>query len=387
VAHDAGPITLSFHTVRLQHAVPFRTSHASVRDFEVLEVTVKWGEHIGHGEAAPYDRYGETIESASAFLADAATLLGEDPFAFDEINARLKDLDGQMAARSAVSAALHDLCGASTGLPVWRLLGVRRRSPPTSITIGIENPDEMARQAQHWSDGRFRRLKLKLGGADRLDVERVRAVRAATSLPLQVDVNERWSFDEARDTIPQLANLHVEYVEQPLVAGDPDGGELKRESPLPIFVDEDCHTLEDLAGCAQCAHGVNIKLAKTGGLREAIRLIHSARAMGLAVMIGCMSESSLGIAAACPIASLSDYVDLDMNLLLELDPWIGLELVDGAQLPSTRSGLGLVRRPAPALYTPTGAAEALPQPGRHTALSSTTSISCAGEPAPPARDR
>src|SRR5262249_49164657 len=146
---------------------------------------------------------------------------------------------------------------------------------------------------------RFRRLKLKLGGRDGLDLERVRLVRGvAGDLPLQVDVNEAWSVDEALEALPALAELGVEYCEQPLPAGDAGGPELKARSPLPIYVDEDCHTLADVAGCASRAHGINVKLAKSGGIREAMRMVHGARALGLGCMLGCMVESGLGISAA-----------------------------------------------------------------------------------------
>src|SRR6185436_7874336 len=134
-----------------------------------------------------------------------------------------------------------------------------------------------------------------LGGRDDLDVERVRAVRSATGLPLMVDVNEGWSLDEALEALPQLKELGVEYCEQPLPAEDPDGPQLKERSPLPIFVDEDCHVAADVPVCAERAHGVNIKLAKSGGIREAVRIAHAARALGLGVMLGCMNESGLAI--------------------------------------------------------------------------------------------
>jgi len=189
--------------------------------------------------------------------------------------------------------------------------------------------------------GRFRRLKLKLGGRDGLDVERVRAVRGVTDLPLMVDVNEAWSLGEALEALAQLAELGVEYCEQPLPARNADGPALKESSPLPIFVDEDCHTAADVPACAERAHGVNIKLAKSGGIREAVRIAHVARALGLGVMLGCMNESGLAIAAGAQIASLCDHVDLDGNLLLRHDPWPGVELVDGVQLPSESPGLGV----------------------------------------------
>src|SRR5205814_3893178 len=185
----------------------------------------------------------------------------------------------------------------------------------------------------------FKRLKLKLGGGDGLDAERVSAVRAVSDLPLQCDVNEAWTLDEALDYLPQMAML--QYCEQPLPAGDPGGPELKRRSPIPIYVDEDCHTLADVAPCAERAHGITIKLAKSGGIHEAVRMAHAARALGLGVMLGCMVESGLGIAPAAQIAALCDHVDLDGNLLLAYDPWPGVEFRDGVQVPADEPGLGV----------------------------------------------
>ena len=135
--------------------------------------------------------------------------------------------------------------------------------------------------------------------------------------------------------------MKLQYCEQPLVAGDPDGPELKRRSPVPIYVDEDCHTLADVAACAERAHGINIKLAKSGGIREAIRMAHAARALGLGVMLGCMVESGIGIAAGCVVAPLCDHVDLDGNLLLAEDPCPGVVFSDGVQVPSEEPGLGV----------------------------------------------
>ena len=144
--------------------------------------------------------------------------------------------------------------------------------------------------------------------------------------------------------MPQIAALGVDLCEQPLAAGDEGGVRLKRESPIAIFVDEDCHTLADVERCAGRAHGINIKLSKSGGIREAIRMVHAARALRLGVMLGCMLESGLGIAAACCVAPLCDRVDLDGNLLLAEDPFPGVELVDGVQVPSMAPGLGVSPR-------------------------------------------
>jgi L-Ala-D/L-Glu epimerase len=311
----------------------------SARDAEdVVQVELLHSGVRGYGEAAPIDRYDETAESALAYVEEHADLLGDDPFALEEIFERLPPRE--YAARAALDAALHDLQGKLLGQPVWRLLGLRRAGPPTTWTIWLGDPDDMARRAESVL-GRFHRLKLKLGGRDGLDVDRVRAVRGAVDLPLQVDVNEAWGIDEARDALPQLAELGVDYCEQPLPAHDPDGPMLKAQSPLPIYVDEDCHTLADVAPCAERAHGINVKLAKSGGIREAVRMVHAARALELGCMLGCMIESGLGIAAAAHVASLFDHVDLDGNILIAHDPWPGVQLVDGLQLPSEQPGLGV----------------------------------------------
>jgi L-Ala-D/L-Glu epimerase len=325
-------------TVRM--AETFVISRGASDEAEVVDVEIRHDGVTGFGEAAPIDRYDESAESALAFALEAEELLGDDPFAFEEIETRLRGRPGEQAAKAAIDGALHDLCGKLVGLPVWRLLGLRREGPPTSWTIWLGDPDDMARRAEKVS-GRFKRLKLKLGAGDGRDVERVRAVREVADVPLQIDVNEAWSLDEALDALPQLVELGVQYCEQPLPAGDPGGPDLKRRSPLPVYVDEDCHTLDDVAACAERAHGLTVKLAKSGGIREAVRMAHAGRALGLGLMLGCMNESGLAVAAGAACASLFDHVDLDGNLLLVEDPWPGVQLVDGVQLPSDEPGLGV----------------------------------------------
>jgi L-alanine-DL-glutamate epimerase-like enolase superfamily enzyme len=325
--------------VRLDLAETFVISRESQDSADVVHVSLTHDGVVGRGEAAPIGRYEETAASALAFLERHGDVVGDDPFALEEIGDRLAEIPGEQAAKAALDAALHDLQGKLLGVPVRRVLGLPREGPPTSWTVWLGDPDDMARRAKRAAE-RFRRLKLKLGGGDALDVERVRAVRGVTDLPLQVDVNEWWSLDEALDACAELATLGVQYVEQPLRQGDPDGAELRRRSPVPIYVDEDCHTLADVASCAEIAHGITIKLAKSGGIREAIRMAHAARALGLGVMLGCMIESGLGIAAGCVVAPLCDHVDLDGNLLIAHDPAPGPVLRDGVQVPSEEAGLG-----------------------------------------------
>jgi L-alanine-DL-glutamate epimerase-like enolase superfamily enzyme len=333
-------VDLDARIVTLRLAETFVISRESADTADVVQVELRRGRVSGFGEAAPIERYDESAESALEFVRNAGELLGDDPWALEEIGERLAAQPGEQAAKCALDAALHDLCGKLAGQPVWRLLGLPRTGPPTSWTIWLGDPDDMARRAEKVR-GKFKRLKLKLGARDGHDVDRVAAVRAVSDVPLQVDVNEYWKLDEALENVQRLAELGVEYIEQPLPAGAEGGAKLKSASPVPIYVDEDCHTLADVAACAERAHGINIKLAKSGGIREAVRMAHAARALDLGVMLGCMVESGLGIAAGAHIASLCDHVDLDGNLLLAEDPWPGVEFSDGVQLPSRQPGLGV----------------------------------------------
>jgi L-alanine-DL-glutamate epimerase-like enolase superfamily enzyme len=284
---------------------------------------------------------GESIESARDFLTTAAPpLVGDDPFALEDIEERLEDVDGLTGGKAALDGALHDWIGKRLGVPLWRLLGLSPRAPHTSFTIGIDTVEgtrDRVRRARE-----FRSLKVKVGGAE--DLERLEAVRAeAPDAAIRVDANEGWTRDAARDLMPELIRLGVEFVEQPFPAADTDSfNALKDLHPrLPVIVDEGCQNLADVAPAAAYADGINVKLAKSGGVREAVRMIHAARALGLHVMLGCMVESQLGVAPAAAIASLADWVDLDGHLLLADQPFTGLRFEDGRVLPGAEPGLGV----------------------------------------------
>jgi L-alanine-DL-glutamate epimerase-like enolase superfamily enzyme len=329
-------VQLTTRTVSLALAEEFGIARGSRTEQAVVQVELSHDGTTGRGEAAPVYYRNETTTTASAFLAEVADALGDDPFALEEI---LRPLDGDAAGRAALDAALHDWVGRRLGVPVWRLLGLSRDAPVTSYTLGIdtlEGTRDRARRA-----GGFKALKVKVGGAE--DLARLEAVREESDAPLRVDANEGWTLEEARPLVPSLVELGVELIEQPFPADDLESFRALRElSPRPLLiVDEGCHDLGDVAAVAGYADGINVKLAKSGGLREAVRMVHAARALGLSVMIGCMVESQLGVAPAAQIASLADWVDLDGHLLLADEPFRGLQFEQGRVLPSHGPGLGV----------------------------------------------
>jgi L-alanine-DL-glutamate epimerase-like enolase superfamily enzyme len=333
-------VELRATTTSLALAEEFGIARGSRTTQTVVQVELEHEGIVGRGEASPVYYRGESPESAAEFLTTTApALAGDDPFALEAIEERLEDVDGETGGKAALDAALHDWIGRRLGVPVWRLLGLSPEAPPTSYTIGIDSVEgtrDRARRARE-----FRALKIKVGGTE--DLTRVEAVREESAAPLRVDANEGWTLESARELMPELIRLEVEFVEQPFPADDVDSFLALRElSPrLPVIVDEGCHDLADVAPAATYADGINVKLAKSGGVREAVRMIHAARALGLRVMLGCMVESQLGVAPAAAIASLADWVDLDGHLLLADEPFTGLRFEDGHVLPSHEPGLGV----------------------------------------------
>ena len=331
---------LRARTVTLELAETFSIARSARDTVEVVHVDLEHEGVVGHGEGAPVEYWGETAETMLAFLTEEApALVGDDPFALEAIGRRLAARHGEQAAKSALDGALHDWIGKRLGQPVWRLLGLDPAGPPTSYTISIDTVEGTADRARR--AGGFAVLKVKVGGPD--DLARLEAVRAASPARIRVDGNEGWTLEEARALMPALIALGVELVEQPFPSEDVESFLALREQRerLPVLVDEGCRDLASIAGVAAYADGVNVKLAKAGGLREALRMVHAARALGLRVMLGCMVESELGIAHAAQIASLADDADLDGHLLLAASPFAGLGFCDGAVLASSASGLGV----------------------------------------------
>jgi L-Ala-D/L-Glu epimerase len=331
---------LRAHRISLQLAETFTIARQSRDVEEVVQLELEHDGIVGHGEGAPVDYWGETQDSMVAFLEDEAPgLIGGDPFALEEIGRRLAMRPGEQGAKQAIDGALHDWVGKRLDQPLWRLLGLSPKSPATSYTIGIDSVEGTADRTRRATG--FHVLKVKVGGAD--DLARLHAVRDNTSARIRIDGNEGWTLETARELMPVLVQTEVEFVEQPFPAEDLASFHALRElTPrIPVIVDEGCKDLPDVARAAAYADGVNIKLAKSGGIREALRMIHAARALGLEVMLGCMVESELGIAAAAQIASLVDHVDLDGHLLISNSPFTGLGFRDGGVVASTEPGLGV----------------------------------------------
>jgi L-Ala-D/L-Glu epimerase / N-acetyl-D-glutamate racemase len=333
-------VELRVQTVSLALAEEFGIARGSRTSQAVVQVELEHDGIVGRGEAAPVYYRGESVDAVSEFLTTTAPpLVGDDPFALEAIEERLEDVDGLSAGKAALDGALHDWIGKRLGVPVWRLLGLSPVAPHTSFTIGIDSLEGTRDRARRAAG--FRSLKVKVGGAE--DLERLEAVRAESDAALRVDANEGWTIESARELMPELIRLGVEFVEQPFPARDLDSFLALRavEPRPPVIVDEGCHDLRDVAPAAAYADGINVKLAKSGGVREAVRMIHAARALGLRVMLGCMVESQLGVAPAAAIASLADWVDLDGHLLLADEPFTGLRLEDGRVLPGAEPGLGV----------------------------------------------
>ena len=300
----------------------------------------------GFGEAAPNKYYGESVSTVIAALGQFKPILERaDPFSIEAIEAHLnRTLRGNASAKSAISSALHDLIGKKLELPVYRLWGLDAASTPlSSFTIAIAENEELERRVAEAKE--YPILKIKLG-TDR-DMEIVRIIRgAAPSKRLRVDANAAWTAKHAVRMSEFLADHAVEMIEQPVPANDIEGLRFVRErSRLPIFADESCLVATDVAKLQGAVDGINIKLAKCGSLREALRMVHAARALDMQVMAGCMIESSLGISAIAQISPLLDFADFDGAALLSTDPFQGVTIAGGRVKLTDGPGLGATASP------------------------------------------
>lgn len=335
-------LTTEILTLHTTH--PFIIARGGNSEYRTLMVKITDDDGVeGWGEAAATKFYGETRETVEAALATYAPLLGDDPFQLESIEATLETtLKRNAAARVAISSALHDLVGKRLGVPLWKYWGLdRAKAPRSTFTIGIDTPEMIRKKVAEAAE--YPILKVKLGSDD--DVGILRTMRDATDRELRVDANCGWTPARAVRMLPVLAEFGVTVLEQPVAPDDLDGlAHVRRHANIPIIADESCVTAADIPGLAGRVDGINIKLAKCGSLREAIRMIAIARAHGMMVMVGCMIESSLGITAAAHFTPLVDIVDLDGAALLRDDPFSGATIAAGQVALPDAPGLGVVRR-------------------------------------------
>lgn len=326
-------------TIAVHLKETFRITHGATDEKNLVIVDIDGG----LGEASPVSYYGETENSVNDFLDRASEHIGDDPFKLEEIGERLEHLAAlNYSAKAAIDIALHDLIGKRLGVPVYKFLGITPRNDiATSYTISISDPDSMKRQAK--ANPGYKAYKVKVGVPG--DIDMVAAVREATDASIRVDANGGWTLKEAVQKIKILQKYNIEFVEQPLHWKDYEGFKILRHKvDLPIIADEGIMRAEDIPLYKDIVDGINIKLQKSGGIREAFKMIAVARALRMKLMIGCMIETSIGISAASHLAPLVDYVDLDGNLLISDDPYDGIKAVNGYLKFNDRPGIGVVKK-------------------------------------------
>ncbi len=329
----------------------FSISRGSATAAHTLVARAAWREHEGLGESAPSARYDDTIADVARELR--AHPLGDDPYALETALAGLRP-----AARCALDVAMHDLIGKDLERPLWQLLGCDpARTPVTSFTIGIDTPEAMLAKLDAIAGHPI--VKVKLGFAGDLDV--LEAMRAHYTGTLRVDANEGWTPESAVANLEVLARCDVEFCEQPIPAGSPERLRWIRErSRVAIVTDEDSKDATDLRALAGCVDGINVKLVKCGGIRGALAMIHTARALGLKIMLGCMVESAILTTAAAHLSPLVDWADLDGPFLTADDPFVGVTYRGGKLVLPTAPGLGVVERSPPTAFLATHAGANVP---------------------------
>ena len=304
----------------------------------------------GWGEASPFGvgNHAQSTVLIKQHLQELAPILKTfSPLQRQQIEVILTQRQAPSSVRAALDMALCDWLGKLVELPLWQIWGFDPNViVPTSVTIGINSPDAARARTRNWLEFMDVRLfKVKLGNPDGIEADRkmlLAVQEEALNLELFVDANGGWSLEDAIYMCNWLADLGIKYVEQPLPRGQETSlASLKEKSPLPIFVDESCFTNSDIPDLANYVDGINIKLMKSGGLTEAMRMVHTARAYGLQVMFGCYSDSTLANTAAAQLAPLADYLDLDSHLNLIDDPFTGALLQEGRVLPNDLPGLGV----------------------------------------------
>ncbi len=339
----SGRMQLQFEPYELQLTHTFTVSSYSRKTTPDVQVRIDYEGYTGFGEASMPPYLGQTVESVCSFLRKVDLGQFRDPFDLEDILAYVDALsEGDSAAKAAVDIALHDLVGKLMGQPWYRIWGLDpAKAPDTTYTIGIDTP-EVVREKTRECDGRFNILKAKVGVPG--DKETIRAIREITSVPIAVDANQGWKDrEEALDMIHWLAEQGIVMVEQPMPKEQIDDiAWLRERTPLPIFADEAVQRLADIKALEGAYDGINIKLMKCTGMREAWKMVNYARAEGMKVMVGCMTETSCAVSAAAQLSPAVDFADLDGNLLISNDRFDGMKVVDGKITLPDRPGIGII---------------------------------------------
>ena len=343
INHGTGArLKLRFFPYELKLRHVFTVSSYSRSTTPDLQGEIEYDGVTGYGEASMPQYLGQTVESVSAFLSKVNLEQFHDPFKMEEILSYIDSLsDADPAAKAAVDIALHDLVGKLLGAPWYKIWGLDKTlAPSTTFTIGIDTPDVVREKTKECAD-LFNILKVKVGTEN--DKQMIETIREVTNLPIAVDANQGWKDREyALDMIHWLKEKGIVMVEQPMpIAQLEDTAWLTERSPLPIYADESCQRLKDVAGLQGAFSGINIKLMKCTGMREAWKMVTLARALKMDVMVGCMTETSCAVSAAAQLSPAVDFADLDGNLLISNDRFEGMKVVKGRITLPDMPGIGV----------------------------------------------
>jgi L-alanine-DL-glutamate epimerase-like enolase superfamily enzyme len=339
-------VKLSWRRQALPLRHRFATARGGIERKETVVVELEHDGLVGRGEATPSALYGETLASCESAVQQMAGEMRGSPWELERLTTELLGRhDGQRAAVAAVDSALHDWVARKLGEPLWRVLGLSCPAAKTTFTIGLAEPEEVRVKVREALAEGYEILKVKVGGPE--DEGILAIIREQFDGPLWIDANEAWPVGRAATQLRSLRRFRPALVEQPLARDDwPALRDLRELGVAPIYADESCTCAADVVRLRECVDGVNVKLAKCGGVREAMRMIHVARALGLHVMLGCFVSSTLAIAPALALTQLVDAVDLDGHLLLAADPFEGIERSGSVLSLRGGPGLGVVAREA-----------------------------------------
>jgi L-alanine-DL-glutamate epimerase-like enolase superfamily enzyme len=340
----SGKLQMRFfpYELKLRHVFTVATySRTTTPD---VQVEITYDGVTGYGEASMPQYLGQTVQSVTTFLQKVNLEQFSDPFQLEDILTYVDSLSpADTAAKAAVDIALHDLVGKLLGAPWYKIWGLdKAKAPSTTFTIGIDTADVVRQKTQECAN-RFNILKVKLGQKN--DKEMIETIRSVTNLPITVDVNQGWTDRQyALDMIFWLKEKGIVMVEQPMPKERKDDiAWITQQSPLPIFADESVQRLKDIKNVEGAYSGINIKLMKCTGLREAWKMLWYARTVGMKVMVGCMTETSCAVSAAAQLSPAVDFADLDGNLLISNDRFSGMQVVKGKISLPDRPGIGVVK--------------------------------------------